>query len=42
MALEQAYAAPRGVSTASVEFAKQFEVETVYEQYWKPFLKENL
>jgi glycosyltransferase involved in cell wall biosynthesis len=42
MALEQAYAAPRGVSTASVEFAKQFEVETVYEQYWKPFLAENL
>jgi glycosyltransferase involved in cell wall biosynthesis len=41
-ALEQAYAAPREVSTASVEFAKQFEVETVYEQYWKPFLKENL
>jgi hypothetical protein len=25
-----------------VEFAKQFEVETVYEQYWKPFLKANL
>jgi glycosyltransferase involved in cell wall biosynthesis len=42
MALEQAYEAPRGVSTASVEFAKQFEVETVYEQYWKPFLKANL
>jgi glycosyltransferase involved in cell wall biosynthesis len=41
-ALEQAYAAPRGVSTASVEFSKQFEVETVYEQYWKPFLAENL
>jgi glycosyltransferase involved in cell wall biosynthesis len=41
-ALEQAYAAPRGVSTASVEFAKQFEVETVYGQYWKPFLKANL
>jgi glycosyltransferase involved in cell wall biosynthesis len=41
-ALEQAYATPRGVSTASVEFAKQFEVETVYEQYWKPFLAENL
>jgi glycosyltransferase involved in cell wall biosynthesis len=41
-ALEQAYATPRGVSTASVEFSKQFEVETVYEQYWKPFLAENL
>jgi glycosyltransferase involved in cell wall biosynthesis len=41
-ALEQAYEAPRGVSTASVEFAKQFEVEAVYEQYWKPFLAENL
>ena len=41
-ALEQAYAVPRGVSTASVEFAKKFDVEAVYEQYWKPFLKENL
>ncbi len=41
-ALEQAYEADRGVSTASVEFAKQFEIEAVYEQYWKPFLAENL
>ncbi len=41
-ALEQAYNAPRGVSTASIDFAKQFEVEAVYEQYWKPFLAENL
>ena len=41
-ALEQAYDAPRGVSTASVEFAKQFDVEAVYEQYWKPFLAANL
>jgi glycosyltransferase involved in cell wall biosynthesis len=41
-ALEQAYDAPRGVSTASVEFAKKFDVEAVYEQYWKPFLADNL
>ena len=41
-ALEQAYDAPRGVSTASVEFAKKFDVEAVYEQYWKPFLAANL
>lgn len=41
-ALEQAYDAPRGVSTASVEFVKKFDVEAVYEQYWKPFLAANL
>jgi glycosyltransferase involved in cell wall biosynthesis len=38
-ALEAAYEAPRGVSEASVEFAKQFDVETVWEKYWLPVLK---
>lgn len=32
----------RGHSEASVEFAKQFDVEVVWENYWKPFLKANL
>lgn len=41
-ALEQAYKAGGGVSTASVEFAKQFDVETVWAQYWQPFLKRVL
>lgn len=41
-ALEQAYKADTGVSTASVEFAKKFDVEAVYDRYWKPFLAENL
>lgn len=32
----------RGFSQASVDFAKQFDVETVWNSYWKPFLKANL
>jgi glycosyltransferase involved in cell wall biosynthesis len=32
----------RGHSEASVEFAKKFDVEVVWENYWKPFLKANL
>lgn len=32
----------RGFSQASVDFAKQFDVETVWDNYWKPFLKANL
>jgi glycosyltransferase involved in cell wall biosynthesis len=38
-ALESAYEAPRGVSEASVEFAKQFDVETVWEKHWLPVLQ---
>jgi len=34
--------ANRGFSESSVEFAKQFEVETVWKNYWQPFLKANL
>jgi hypothetical protein len=35
-----AYQAPRGVSQASIEFAKQFDVERVWGWYWMPFLRE--
>jgi glycosyltransferase involved in cell wall biosynthesis len=34
--------ANRGFSQASVDFAKQFDVETVWDNYWTPFLKANL
>ena len=34
--------ANRGFSQASVDFAKQFDIETVWDNYWTPFLKANL
>jgi glycosyltransferase involved in cell wall biosynthesis len=37
-ALEEAYD-KRGHSDQAVEFAKQFDVETVWQNYWMPFLK---
>lgn len=40
-ALEMAYN-ERGHSDVSVEFAKQFDIETVWEKYWVPFLKTRL
>jgi len=36
-ALKEAHAAPKGVSQQAIEFAKQFDVDRVWEQYWKPF-----
>jgi glycosyltransferase involved in cell wall biosynthesis len=39
-ALEKAYEAPRGHSTASRAFALQFDVETVWEASWLPFFRE--
>jgi hypothetical protein len=39
--LQLAYEAERGVSTESVKFAKQFDVETVWNWYWLPFLRER-
>jgi glycosyltransferase involved in cell wall biosynthesis len=38
-ALELAYKAERGFSTASRKFALDFDVETVWEKYWLPFLR---
>jgi glycosyltransferase involved in cell wall biosynthesis len=40
--LTEAYKMPRGVSDASLEFASQFDVETVWDKYWMPFLRSRL
>ena len=37
-ALEQAYKAERGPSQVAIDFAKQFDVETVCNKYWLPVL----
>lgn len=39
-ALELAYQEPRGESKTAIEFAKQFDVERVWNWYWMPFLRE--
>lgn len=39
-ALNLAYAEPRGESKTSIDFAKQFDVERVWNWYWMPFLRE--
>lgn len=39
-ALNLAYDAPRGVSKASIDFAKDFDVDRVWQWYWMPFLRE--
>jgi glycosyltransferase involved in cell wall biosynthesis len=39
--LQLAYEAERGVSTESVKFAKQFDVETVWNWFWLPMLRER-
>lgn len=41
-ALELAYQADRGVSQASIDFAKKFDVDLVWDKYWTPFLKKLL
>ena len=38
-ALEEAYKLGKGRSQIAIDFAKQFEVETVWEKYWKPILE---
>lgn len=38
-ALEEAYKAPRVRSKVSIEFAKQFDVETVWDKHWLPLWK---
>lgn len=38
-ALQLAYDAPRGVSKASIDFAKDFDVDRVWSWYWMPFLR---
>jgi glycosyltransferase involved in cell wall biosynthesis len=39
-ALKLSYDAPRGVSKPSIDFAKQFDVDQVWNWYWMPFLRE--
>ncbi len=39
-ALSLAYDAPRGLSKASVDFAKDFDADRVFNWYWMPFLRE--
>jgi hypothetical protein len=41
-ALEQAYKAERGPSKIAMDFAKQFDVETVWDKHWMPVLKKLL
>jgi glycosyltransferase involved in cell wall biosynthesis len=41
-ALELAYEAGRGRSQVAIDFAQQFDVETVWEKYWVPVLKKLL
>jgi glycosyltransferase involved in cell wall biosynthesis len=38
-ALKLAYDAPRGVSVANIDFAKEFDVDRVFNWYWMPFLR---
>lgn len=41
-ALELAYQAERGPSQIAIDFAKQFDVETVWDKHWLPVLKKLL
>lgn len=41
-ALELAYKAERGVSKVAIDFAKDFDVETVWDKYWIPTLEKLL
>lgn len=38
--LEMAYHAPRGIDQVSVDWAQQFGLEKVWNEYWLPFLRE--
>ena len=38
-ALRLAYNAPRGTSQVALEFARQFDIERVWNWYWMPFLR---
>jgi glycosyltransferase involved in cell wall biosynthesis len=37
-ALEEAYQAERGTSQVAIDFAKQFDVETVWQKHWLPVI----
>jgi glycosyltransferase involved in cell wall biosynthesis len=38
-ALEKAYAAPRTLSAASIEFANEYKADKVYAEHWRPILE---
>jgi len=38
-ALEEAYRAERGFSATARSFALQFDIPTVWDKYWMPFLR---
>ena len=38
-ALELAHKAPRGISIDTIKFAKQYDVEKVWDKYWLPFFR---
>lgn len=40
MALKEAYKAERGTSQVAIDFASQFDTETVWNEKWMPFLKD--
>jgi len=40
--LEMAYDEPRKSDEASIEFARQFDADKVFEEKWIPYLKEHL
>jgi glycosyltransferase involved in cell wall biosynthesis len=41
-ALREAYYAKRGPSQVAIDFAKQFDIETVWDKHWVPVLKKLL
>jgi glycosyltransferase involved in cell wall biosynthesis len=41
-ALSQAHSAERGTSTIALDFAQQFDIQTVWENHWMPVLKKLL
>jgi glycosyltransferase involved in cell wall biosynthesis len=41
-ALKEAYYAKRGTSQVAIDFAKQFDIETVWKQHWLPVLQKLL
>jgi len=41
-ALKESYKAERGTSTIAVDFAQQFDIQTVWENHWVPVLKKLL
>jgi glycosyltransferase involved in cell wall biosynthesis len=41
-ALKEAYYAPRGSSQTAIDFAKDFDIQTVWDKYWVPVLRKLL